>query len=142
MFEPTLNIRDYPTHITQQGARVNLPILAFYILSIAALAILCAYIGIASRRPSHGSGLSNGQGKDVSAVQLAAMRLTTPATLVQQSFPDPQVSRTATVDPTHLFREDPADPQRLKVGVLNDSATFGVTRRRWGVAEIRGQRVN
>ena len=142
MFEPSSNLHEYPSRITLSGARVNLPILAIYLLSVTCLAALCAYIGLASRRPPRGSGLRTEGGENVSAVELAAMRLTTPGTLVQQAFPAPDGSRTAALKESDMFKEEFLEPARLKVGVLTGSTTFGVTRRRWGVAELKGQAVD
>ncbi len=141
MFEPAPNIADYTSRPTLSGSRIHMPLLVLFIASILVVALLSAYIGFASRRPTRGLALYDHSGKPVSAVKLAALRITNPSTAIQQWFRQPGSGRTTALEPRHMFQEGPQE-MRLRVGVVGSIAGFGLTGDSGDVEPLRGQRID
>lgn len=84
---------------------------------------MCAWIGLRTNRTEYALGIRHHRsGKELSALQLAALRLTDPGTLVAQLF-----SSTPATTKAHplsrLFKETETE-ERLHIGLIDGN--FGV----------------
>lgn len=123
MYEPSLNLVDYPVSVTYNGSEIHVPTFVLYLVSLLAVAVMCAWIGLATNRTEYALGIRHHHsGKLASSLELAALRLTDPGTLVHQLFSsEPAVP--ADERGTRMFAEVPAE-ERLHIGMIEGK--FGV----------------
>ena len=114
---PATSLVDYPTNSPVPVSKVPfLPAIAFIIANaLFSMCVLFICLGMNTSGPV----LKNGKGRNVSAVQLAQMRLTNPAALVYQMFcTDAGYQKSRCDDTASLLALDASEEVRIRLGIM------------------------